>query len=129
MLPQNFTTKSQEALQEAHMIATEAGQQQLEPLHLLLALLEQDEGVVINVLKKINSNPDKIKKMARAELEVMPTAGLDSVMSGGMGPQTGQVYISPSLFQVIKQSEKEAKGFKDDYISTEHLLLGLIQAG
>jgi ATP-dependent Clp protease ATP-binding subunit ClpB len=124
MLPQNFTTKSQEALQQAHMIATEAGQQQLEPLHLLLALIEQDEGVVINVFKKLDINPSEIGQMARTELEAMPSMAFSEPISGNVG----QVYLSPALFSVIKQAEKEAKNFKDEFISTEHLLLGLIQS-
>jgi len=129
MLPQNFTTKSQEALQEAHMIASETGQQQIEPLHLLLALLEQDDGVVINVLKKININSDEIKEIGLSELSAMPSAGMDNMMGRASGAPAGQVYLSPSLFQTIKQAEKEAQNFKDDYISTEHLLLALIQNG
>lgn len=129
MLPQNFTSKSQEALQEAHMIASEAGQQQLEPLHLLLALISQEEGVVISLLKKINIDPKAVQQAALTALESMPSAKADNLMGNMSGPQTGQVYISPSLFQTIKVAEKEAKNFKDDYISTEHLLLGLIQNG
>ncbi|MDD4995491.1 MAG: ATP-dependent chaperone ClpB [Patescibacteria group bacterium] len=123
MLPQNFTTKSQEALQNAHMLASEAGQVQLEPLHLLLALIEQEEGVVVNVLKKLNISPDEIKALVRSELSAMPRVQSPERMAGGVG----QIYVSPGLFKVIKQAEKEAKDFKDDYISTEHILLGLIQ--
>ena len=124
MLPQNFTTKSQEALQEAHMIASDAGHQQLEPLHLLLALLEQKDGVVINVLKKLNINPDIVKDAGRAEINVMTQPKVDSAMPDAGG--AGQVFVSPTFYQVLKQADKEAKDFKDDYISTEHLLLGII---
>ncbi|MBU0649065.1 AAA family ATPase, partial [Patescibacteria group bacterium] len=124
MLPQNFTTKSQEALQEAHMIASEVGHSQLEPLHLLAALLEQNEGVVINVLKKIGINADKIKRSVKAKINILPQ--VDANMQE-IKVNVGQVYISPALFAVLKQAEKETKNFKDDYISTEHLLLALTQ--
>ena len=124
MLPQNFTTKSQEALQNAHMIASEAGQQQLEPVHLFLALMEQNEGVVINVFKKMGIEWQKIVKDCKAELDIMPKMDAKAPqMQGGIG----QVYVSPTLFAVLRQAEKETKNFQDDYISTEHLLLGLIQ--
>lgn len=124
MLPQNFTTKSQEALQEAHIIASEAGHGQIEPLHLLIALLEQEGGVVMNVLKKIGVSTEKVKQVASKELDILPNAKkqMPNVQSG-----IGQVYVSGTFFNVLKQAEKEAKNFKDDYISTEHLLLALIQ--
>ncbi len=68
MLPQNFTTKSQEAIQRAHMLATENSQQQLEPIHLLHALLDQEEGIVVSILKKLGSDNARSRSRYGADL-------------------------------------------------------------
>ncbi|MFH1252876.1 MAG: ATP-dependent chaperone ClpB [Candidatus Uhrbacteria bacterium] len=121
MLPNNFTHKSQEALQHAHNIAVDNGQPALEPIHLLAALVGQDEGAVRAVLDKIL--PDQAALRAKIDhiLGSLPRSG-DINMGGGIG----QIMLSPGMAAVLGESGKRAKIFKDDFISTEHLFLALI---
>ncbi|OQB19096.1 MAG: Chaperone protein ClpB 1 [Parcubacteria group bacterium ADurb.Bin192] len=118
MIPQNFTTKSQEALQLAHKIAQENGQQALEPVHLCLALLNQEGSVVPSILKKLQIDD----RALRGEVEFMLTQAVQVSTSLG---SVEQIVFSQDLARVIIQSEKVAQFFKDEYISTEHLLLAL----
>lgn len=118
MIPQNFTTKSQEALQLAHKIAQENGQQALEPVHLCLALLNQEGSVVPSILKKLQIDD----RALRGEVEFILTQAAQVSTSLG---SVEQIVFSQDLARVIVQSEKVAQFFKDEYISTEHLLLAL----
>ncbi len=120
MIPQNFTTKSQEALHLAQQLALHNGQQSFEPIHLFLALLEQEDGVVPAVLKKLSVNAHRLKTDADAELLKLPK------VSGGMGG-VGQLYLSPEIAKTLQLAERAAAQFKDQYISTEHLLLALAE--
>jgi len=118
MLPNNFTLKSQEALQNANSLAVEGGQPALEPIHLLASLLSQDDGVVRAIVNKIVGNPSDL----RAELDqILDSLPKQKARGGGIG----QIFLSPEMANVLSESAKIAKQFKDDYISTEHLLLGL----
>ncbi len=117
MLPQNFTTKSQEALQIAHQYALQHGQQALEPLHLFFALLEQEDGVVPAILKKLAVRLPVLK----AEIEEL-VLQLPKINGGG---GLAQIYLAPEMIKVLQNAERAAKHFKDEYISTEHLLLAL----
>jgi ATP-dependent Clp protease ATP-binding subunit ClpB len=121
MLPNNFTHKSQEALQHAHNIATEHGQQALEPIHLLASLLSQDDGVVGALIDKITPNKRELRGEVDRILDTLPS-------SEGRAPVGGiaQIYMSQQMANVLANAHKKAKSFKDDYISTEHLLLGLM---
>lgn len=121
MLPQNFTTKSQEALQLAHQFAMQNGQQSLEPVHLFMALLEQEDGVVPAILKKLAVQISAIKNDAEALLLRLPKIG-------GVAGGPAQLYISPEMGKTLLASDRAAKHFKDEYISTEHLLLALADA-
>ncbi|MDD5437884.1 MAG: ATP-dependent chaperone ClpB [Patescibacteria group bacterium] len=118
MMPQNFTTKSQEAIQLAHQMALENGQQTLEPVHLCLALLSQDGSVVPSLLKKLQVDAVKLQDELEFLLKQMPKV---STSVGGVG----QIFFSQDMARVLVQAEKVAQFFKDEYISTEHLLLGL----
>ncbi|MBI4598741.1 ATP-dependent chaperone ClpB [Candidatus Uhrbacteria bacterium] len=120
MLPNNFTHKSQEALQQAHNVAVENGQQALEPIHLLHALLAQDDGVVSAVVQKIVPDHAVLRKKVTRILDSLPRS--ETVPAGNLA----QVYLSPEMAGVLQESAKKAKQFKDDFISTEHLLLGLL---
>ncbi len=120
MLPQNFTTKSQEAIQKAHLIATENGQQQLEPIHLLAALIEEEEGTVRAVLKKIGADIAGIRGAIEGMLGALTRV---ENANGGMA----QIFLSQSMVRVFGAADRTAKLFKDDYISTEHLFLALIE--
>lgn len=120
MLPQNFTTKSQEAIQLAHQLATANGQQAVEPAHLLAALLEQEEGVVPSILKKLQVNIADLKRSLDAVLLSLP-----KVAASGGG--VGQIFLSQDTTRAFMHAERAARFFKDEYISTEHLLLGLTE--
>jgi ATP-dependent Clp protease ATP-binding subunit ClpB len=121
MLPNNFTHKSQEALQYAHDLALDNGQPALEPIHLLAALVEQSEGAVRAILDKILPDPKTLYIKIDQILNTLPKSG-DILMGGGVG----QIMLSPGMARVLNESGKRAKVFKDDFISTEHLFLGLL---
>ncbi len=121
MFPNHFTTKSQEAIQSAHALAHENGQQQMEATHLLAALIGQEEGVVSSIFKKLGVNMLEIEGAIRAVLRSMPKVAPD--MPGGIG----QIYLGQEMLRVFQQAEREAKAFGDEYISVEHLFLSLIE--
>lgn len=123
MMPQNFTTKSQEALQNAQRLALEHGQSSLEGTHLLIALLDQEDGVVPALLKKLGIDREAMLGDAEDLLERLPH------VSGEPGGGVGQLYVSPEFAKTLQAAERTAKRFKDEYISTEHLLIGLAEAG
>ncbi|MBI2551402.1 ATP-dependent chaperone ClpB [Candidatus Uhrbacteria bacterium] len=119
MIPNNFTLKSQEALRNAHDIAQERGQQALEPIHVLAALIRQDQGIVGALIDKVNGEHETISLEVDHILDSLPK------VMGHLSMQ-GQVMISPTLANVLSYAAKKAKEFKDDYISTEHIFLGLM---
>ena len=120
MLPQNFTTKSQEALQHAQGLVFEYNHQYLDPLHLLLSLLLQEGGIVSSLLQKLGVNMEEIKIQIETELLKLPKG--NPKKNGGVA----QMNVGQEMVGVFYQVDKEAKKLKDEYISTEHLLLGLI---
>src|SRR5580700_1893741 len=110
-----LTQKAQEAVQQAQEIATQNGHQAVHPLHLLIALSREREGIVRPVLEKCGVHPDPLIAEAERQLAQIPKV-------------TGQppgMYISPAMNQVLEGAFKEAENFKDEYVSTEHLLLAL----
>ena len=102
----------------AHEFAMENGQQAVEPAHLLAALLEQEGGVVPSVLKKVQTDTSGLKSSLDEILSRLPKVSADN---GGLG----QIYLSQDCMRAFQSAEKAAKFFKDEYISTEHLLLGI----
>jgi len=120
MLPNNFTSKSQEAIQIAQMLANENGQQAVEPIHLLAALAHQEDGIVVTIFKKMGTPIAEMRTNINHIIESLPK-------NFGFGQSgMGQVLLSPMLAKVLQVASNTAKDFGDDYISTEHLLLGLI---
>jgi ATP-dependent Clp protease ATP-binding subunit ClpB len=113
---EKFTLKAQEALQEAKAIAERRNHQQIDVEHLLLALLEQKEGIVIPILQKLGANPDLIVSQLEQELNRIP-----KVTGGG----AGQVYLSSRLNEIFNIAWKEAERLMDEYLSTEHLLIAI----
>jgi len=111
-----FTEKAQEALQEAAEQAHSRGQQAVEPEHLLLSLIRQDEGVAPTLLEGAGVSVEALEPALVSAVEHFPK------VSGG-----GQPYLSPSLNTSLEQAEKEAERLKDEYISTEHLVLALAE--
>src|SRR3984893_8031943 len=109
-----FTEKAQEALQGAAELARESGQQAVEPEHLLLALVREVEGVARTLLERAGVSVQALEPALVSVVERFPK------VSGG-----GQPYISPALNTALEKAEKEAERLKDEYISTEHLMLAL----
>ncbi len=107
-----FTLKATQAVQTAQESAGRRHHQQIEVEHLLLALLEQMDGVVLPLLKKIGTDPDTLKNEIQEALERMPT--VEGLV---------QTYLSPRLGKLFDRAEKEAERLKDEYISTEHFFV------
>jgi ATP-dependent Clp protease ATP-binding subunit ClpB len=110
-----LTQKAQEAVQQAQSIAEQHQNQAIHPLHLLIALAAEKEGIVRPVLEKCNVQPDAVVTEATRLLETLPKIS---------GQPTGQL-LSPSLNQAFESAFKEAERFKDEFVSTEHLLLAI----
>ncbi|HEY9231306.1 MAG TPA: ATP-dependent chaperone ClpB [Blastocatellia bacterium] len=117
-----FTEKAAEAVRAAQTLATRYGNQQIEVEHLLLALLEQQGGLVPSVLTRAGVNVEPLVEAVAREVDRMPK------VSGPSGP-VDQVYITARLNKIFVAAEDEAKKLKDDYISVEHLLLATIDEG
>ena len=120
MLPQNFTTKSQEALQVAQGLVFEYNHQYLDPLHVSMALLDQEGGIVTSLLQKLSINVADLKQKFLVEFTRLPKH--PGKRAGG----AAQMNVSQEMVQVFYTVEKEAKKMKDEYISTEHLFLGIL---
>ncbi len=112
-----FTIKSQEAVQNAQEIASSYGNQSIEPEHLLAALVQDSEGIVVPLLQKLGANLNYVKIKINEAVEKLPKI---------QGAGTGNQHMSPALGQVFDNAQKEAEQLKDEYVSTEHLLLGLL---
>src|SRR5881396_3840944 len=111
-----FTIKAQEALQAAQSLAEQQSHQAIEPEHLLTTLIEQREGIVGPLLAKLGAHPDAIQRALRAELAKLPA------VRGGSGQ-----YLGERTRQVLERAQTEALHLKDEYVSTEHLLIALAQ--
>ena len=116
---QKLTQKSMEALQDAQRLATEMHHQSIGQEHLLSALLTAQEGLIGELWRKMGLDPDQTLRLVEAQLNKIP-----QVSGGGYDPE--RIYISTALDQALTASEKRAEGMKDDYVSVEHLLLGLL---
>jgi ATP-dependent Clp protease ATP-binding subunit ClpB len=121
MQPDRFTIKSQEALQAAQRLADERRNPQTRPEHLLAVLLEQSDGVVVPVLRKLGVDPASVRQALGPALEALPrlttAPGAREEIAGG----------SDELIQILRTAETEMRELKDEYLSTEHLLLALAQ--
>jgi ATP-dependent Clp protease ATP-binding subunit ClpB len=112
-----FTLKSQEAIQQASSLANEHGQPEVAPMHLLMALLEDKEGIIVPLLQKVGIPTEQMLASARHAIAGMPK------VSGA----TSEPGLSTTMQRVLNDASKEAQDFKDEYVSTEHLLLALAQ--
>src|SRR5579863_6245137 len=113
-----FTVKAQEALQAAQEMSARSGQQQVEPLHLLWALLAQQDGVVPPLLEKLGASPASLAGDAEKQVERLPK------VSGA-----GEQFFSRAANEVLEKAFSEAERLKDEYVSTEHILLAISAAG
>ncbi|MFE4837081.1 ATP-dependent chaperone ClpB [Arthrobacter sp. NPDC056691] len=111
-----FTTKSQEALSAAAMNASTAGNPQVEPAHLLKALMDQREGVAVALLRATGADPDAVSVQSSTAIKALPATSGSSVQ---------QAQLSRPSLQAIQNAQNEADKLGDSFVSTEHLLLGL----
>lgn len=119
MDPNKFTQKTNEAIGAAQSIAINNGQQQIDAEHLLLALVEQEGGIVTKILEKSEIEPSAYRKAVEGQIKKLPSVS-------GPGAQPGQVYVTPRLNRVMAEAEKTASRMKDEFISVEHLFLALM---
>ena len=119
MTMDKFTIKAQEALANSQHLAQENGQQQVELAHLMKSLLADAEGVPRSILKKIGADPRQIESRLDEEIQRLPR------VSGGGA--VGQLYVSQQVNQVLNQAMKEMRQLKDEFVSTEHLLLAILE--
>jgi len=115
----NFTLKSQEALQAAQELALSRNQQAVDVAHLLYVLTEQKDGVVSAILKKLEVDLEYLKKELEKKIEEIPKVMGESAL--------GAIYITQNLKRVMIQAQREANKLKDEYISTEHFLLAMLE--
>jgi ATP-dependent Clp protease ATP-binding subunit ClpB len=112
-----FTLKAQEAVQAAQNIAAERSQQEITPEHLLIALLEQHEGVVIPILQRLGADVGRIRDETQAAIERLPE----------VHGAAGETYASSALQSVLGAAWSEAQQLKDEYVSTEHILIAIAE--
>ena len=113
-----YTEKAQEAIINAQQFADREGHPEITPEHVLLALLEQRDGIVPSIVRKMNADPSALAAAVRTELGRAPRA------HGGSQPG-----LSPRLRQVADAAEREADRLKDEYVSTEHLFVAIADEG
>ena len=118
---QRFTQKSAEALQSAQRIAIEHQNQQIEQPHLLLALLDQQDGLIPQLLEAMGLTPASLRAAVMAEVEKLPGVS-------GSGREPDKVYVSADTDKALTAADKAAGRMQDEYISVEHLFLGLVEA-
>ena len=117
-----LTQKSQEALHDAQTKALRFGQTEVDGEHLLLALLDQPDGLVPHLLAAAGADPDRLRADLQAELSRRPKVS-------GPGAAPGQVYLTQRLSRLLDTADREARRLKDEYVSVEHLVMALIEEG
>ena len=120
MNAQNYTQKSLEAIQAAQKLTIENQNQQIEQIHLLAALLRQENGLVPQLLKKMGLTPESLEAAVDAELNKLPRVT-------GSGREADKYYVARAVDTALNQAEDIAKQMKDEYVSVEHLFLSLIE--
>src|ERR671915_165129 len=111
-----FTVKSQEALAAAQRLAGARRNPQVAPQHLLVALLEQEGGIVVPILRRANADPEAVRRRANEALDSLPTVSGDATAAPALGRD---------LIELLNRADDEARGMGDEYVSTEHLLLAI----
>ncbi len=123
MIPlDKFTQKAQEAIAASQTIASEYNHQQVDTIHLLLSLIQQEGGVVSSLLEKMKIDARLLETQIEKILQVLPQ---NTSFPAGLG----QIYVTRNLNEVLSQSMKEAIKLKDEYVSTEHLFLAILERG
>ena len=119
---QKLTQKSSRILQEAQSLSTEYGNSQVGQEHLLCALLDSEDSLNAELLQKMGKDPRAVADRARELVSALPKVS-------GPGYEQGKIYISAGLEQALNEAEAQAGAMKDEYVSVEHLMLGLILRG
>lgn len=121
MNTQKLTQKSLEAIQAANGLAVENQNQQIEQVHLLSALLEQEGGLILQLFEKMGVSVDNVQIQLKNAIDNLPAVT-------GSGRKADEVYVSQDVDRALREAEKEAARMKDDFVSVEHLVLGLFDA-
>ena len=116
-----LTQKSREAVQDAQALTIEYGNMQIEQVHLLYALLAQEDGLIPQLMTKMGALPEKVKKETQEAI-----SRLSKVTGPGREPD--KVYISSDVDKALNEAEKQASRMTDEYVSVEHLLMGLMES-
>ena len=122
MNAQKFTQRSLEAIQEAQSLAIRGQQMQIEPAHLLLALLQQQQGLIPQLLGKLGVSVDGLTEATRRAVEALPQVS-------GPGREPDKIYVSGATDRTLAAAEETAANMKDEYVSVEHLFLALLEHG
>ncbi len=117
-----MTQKTQEALQSAQSLAVRFGHVEVDSEHLLLALLEQEGGLIGRLVQRLDIDPKVMAQAALTELQRLPAVS-------GPGVEAGKIYVTQRFNQLLSKAEAEAKRLKDDFISVEHVLLAMTDEG
>ena len=117
---QRLTKKSLEAVEAAQNYSRELENMQIEQIHLLWALVQDQEGLIPQLLIKMDLTPQQVLSAAEAEAKKLPGVS-------GPGREADKIYISQNLDRAMTAAEKKADSMKDDYISVEHLFWGLLE--
>ena len=117
---QKFTQKSLEAIQEAQNIALEHNSMQIEQEHLVCALLEQKDGLIPQLMKKMGTDPDALLHAVEQRIEGLPGVT-------GPGRESGKIYVSGDVDQNLAAAEREAGRMKDEYVSVEHIMMAVLE--
>ena len=116
-----YTKRSMEAIQDAQSIALSHNHQQIEQLHLLMALLRQESGLIPQLLKRMGKTPESLEAAVEAKLRQLPAVT-------GSGREAGKYYIARSVDQVFTKAEEIAESMKDEFVSVEHVFLAMIDS-
>ena len=115
-----LTQKSREAVQDAQALTIEYGNMQIEQAHLLYALLAQENGLIPQMLTKMGVEPESVKQAAQGALSKLSKVT-------GPGREPDKVYISQDVDRALNEAQKQADRMSDEYVSVEHLMLGLME--
>ena len=120
MNEQKFTQKSLEVIRNAQSLAVDNSSMQIEQEHLLYALLSQDNGLISELIKKMGINIDSITREVKKVMEGLPGVS-------GPGREPDKVYVSQDVDKALSSAEKNATKMKDEYVSVEHIFIGLLE--
>ncbi len=115
-----MTTKTQEAIMSAQSLAVSHHHQEVDTVHLLLALLKRQDGLAVRIFQKMNVNIEQLTKEVETLIQKKPSVT-------GSGIEAGKLYITGALQQLLVKAEAEAKKLQDEYISVEHVLLAFCE--